>query len=233
MDNLRDILKQAEELKGQARTLLLDILRNRIKQLTPSPVAKKPLVIFRKQGTESVNRPQYAKWAAQLTAGKPIRLLTTHERVICFIPSSVFPDNGDMPIGTLMITYASEMYQGVVELDFSKKPNPFYLNMKGFPMHIGTLICQIIYAMFPHLNPLTEEDIRTLQASKTRRGAKSTLRLTAPKRKHEKVQKPDSKPIETQDNAHRSTQQRETPSNASETGSKPPRTRKTRKPCQA
>lgn len=194
-----DILQKLDELKSEARTALLNTLRSRIHTLR-SRIAAPPLktLSLHRAGTETINRPQYAKWAKTLLEGKPLRLLTTQERSVCFIPSSVFQDNGGMPIGSLILTYGGGLYQGYVELDFGKKPNPYYLKMNGFPLTIGILICQIIYAMFPHLNPLTEDDIRTLNASKTRRGAKNALRLTAPKRKHVKV---SQNPTETKETA--------------------------------
>lgn len=140
------------------------------------------LSLIRQRDAEKVNRPQYAKWAKQLVEGKPLRVVTTYERAICFIPSSAFPDNGDMPTGTLIVCYGGGLYQGYVELDFTKSPNPFFLKSKGFPMNIGVLICQTIYAMFPHLNPLTEADLESLRTSHPNKKQK-LLRLTAPKSK--------------------------------------------------
>lgn len=166
-----------------------------------NPTDTKPktgTLILRKQGTENIARPQYAKWAAMLTEGKPIRLITSHERVICFIPSSVFPDNGGMPIGTLMITYVGPLFTGVVELDFTKKPNPFFLKMSGFPITIGTLICQTIYRMFPHLNPLSEADQATLSgASKKTKKTAKVLAITGRKQRPKK-DKTEAQPAKTE-----------------------------------
>jgi hypothetical protein len=88
-----------------------------------------------------------------------------------------------MPEGTLIVCYGGSLYQGYVELDFTKSPNPFFLKTKGFPIDIGILICKTIYAMFPHLNPVTEEDLASLYTSKHHPSkASKVLRLAAPKK---------------------------------------------------
>lgn len=171
---------------------------------TPPPELPRPLALahprqvsalalIRRREAERINRPQYEKWAKQLLDGKPLRVVTTYDRAICFIPSASFPDNGGMPTGTLIVCYGGSMYQGYVELDFTKSPNPFFLKTKGFPMNIGTLICQTIYAMFPHLNPLTEEDLASLRTSHPTKKQK-LLRLAAPKSKKPKKTKEPAAP---------------------------------------
>ncbi len=147
---------------------------------------KLEIALYRNRAPESLFRPNYKKWAMQIWSGKPLRVTTTRDRSICFIPSVSFPDNGGMLEGTLIVCYGGIRHHGYIELDFTKQPNPFFLQQKGFPIELGVLICRTIYEMFPHLNPLKEEDYNCLK-EQTKKSPKTTkaIRLT-----HKEPKKP-------------------------------------------
>lgn len=239
-NKVQELLKQLEACHTEERLKLIAVLKARWEQIRPKPKPKLVLNLVRRTGPESLYRPTYAKWASALLAGQAVRILTTYNRPVCFIPGSVFGEDSGIDKGTLMVTYVGgTTYQGVIELDFTKSPNPYFLNASGFPVHIATLICKTIYAMFPHLNPLTPEDQQILsQSGQTKKGARGTLKMAAllnrkgPSTKTiaKKTTKPGvvntsstppTQPVTkepTETNGTRPTQQQE---NHSDTGSKP------------
>jgi hypothetical protein len=128
-----------------------------------------------KRQAEYVVNPRYAEWAAKLLKGEAIRFLTSEERPVCFIPGKAL----DMPEHMLTIACGGRLSQGYIEIDVSQKaPNMFFLKQYGFPLIIGGLICRVLYSMFPHLHPLSAEDIESMSEN-TQSKENKILRLTS------------------------------------------------------
>lgn len=175
------------------------------------------LTLTRQPKPESFFRPKYEKWAKCLQDGEPLRLETTYARTVCFIPSAIFKaDKAFSKSNSIIVCFGGELCRGYVELDGNKAPNAFYLMKKGFPIGLGVLICQTIYGMFPHLNPLTDEDKEFLR---NRNGQRATTKLllattktkTTRKKKKTESEIPDKEQTtktEKQDHGNTTTKQR-------------------------
>jgi hypothetical protein len=134
------------------------------------------LILKKTVAAESFVSPRYAEWAKELMERNTLCLLTNAGRRVIMILSRAFKDNGGLPEGTLILSYGMGYRAGYAELDFTRPVTHVYLFGKGFPLELSVLICKAIYSMFPHLNPLTEEDKRILDAA-TKKSPKATRAL--------------------------------------------------------